>query len=680
MRQAGPLEKRFPFRVYASILTGALGLLALYATSLPSYLLFHTLVELLTIVVAGSIFLIVWNTRRFMTNGYLSFLGIAYLFVAAIDLIHTLTYTGMGVLPQFGSNAPTQLWIAARAMQSISLLVAPLFLARKARYGRTTFALAVVSSLLIASIFLWNVFPVCYIDGVGLTAFKKISEYAISLLLVAGWLLLLRNRARFEKGVFAWISVSVLLAVGAELAFTFYVSVYGLSNLIGHMLKLASFFALYKAIVETGLRKPYELLFRELKDSEQAFEAERDFAEGLVDTAQAVIVVLDMEGRIVRFNRYMEELSGYRLDEVQGKDWLTTFLPQRDHVRVRELLARGLANAPTRGNVNPIVTRSGEERQIEWSDSVRHDGMGSIVGLISIGTDVTKRLRAEVALRESEERYRAVVENANDLIQYVGRDGRFLLVNRTWLETLGYSEDDVPHLTVMDILREDQIARVKERIGEVAKGKALKHFETVFVTKRGVEIPVEGSGVGIFDGEEFLGSLGLFRDVTERKQYEEKLAHMARRDPLTGILNRYALEELLEREASRSARYDHSIGFLMIDVNRFKEINDRFGHGMGDKVLQTIAQVIQNNVRESDILVRYGGDEFLVILPETNGETDLVKERIRSEIAQRNKTNPLLEFPVTLAIGSVHWSSGSGQTVEEALAETDKLMYEDKRK
>jgi len=192
-RQVGPLEKRFPFRVYVAILVGAL---ALYVTSLPSYLLFHTLVELLPIVVAGTIFLSVWNTRRFMPNGYLTFLGIAYLFVAAIDLAHTLVYKGMGVLPQFGSNVPTQLWIAARAMQSVSLLVAPLFLSHKVRYGRAALAFAVVSSLLIASIFVWNVFPDCYVDGVGLTAFKKLSEYAISLLFVAGWFLLLRNRAR----------------------------------------------------------------------------------------------------------------------------------------------------------------------------------------------------------------------------------------------------------------------------------------------------------------------------------------------------------------------------------------------------------------------------------------------------------------------------------------------------
>ena len=118
----------------------------------------------------------------------------------------------------------------------------------------------------------------------------------------------------------------------------------------------------------------------------------------------------------------------------------------------------------------------------------------------------------------------------------------------------------------------------------------------------------------------------------------------------------------------------------MIDVNRFKEVNDRFGHATGDKVLQGVAEVIQRSIRDADIVVRYGGDEFLVILPETDGETDIVKERILAEVARRNEKNPLLDFPVTLAIGSYHWSSQSGKSIEEALAEADKLMYEAKRR
>jgi len=401
MKSLHPQIDRTPRSVIAAIAVGGLTLVALYLLGLRDYLLFHILAELLTIIVAGSIFLIVWNTRHLMTNDYVAFLGVAYLFVGAIDLIHTLTYQGMAILPQYGNNVPTQLWIAARAMQSVALLVAPLFFVRKIRYGIALLILAGAFFLMTSAILWWGIFPTCYVDGVGLTEFKKIAEYAISFVLIAGWLVLWRNRARFRADVFTWLSLSVVLAIGSELAFTFYVSVYGLSNFIGHLLKLASFFALYKAIVETGLRMPHALLFKELNDSERALEVERDFAEGLIETAQLIVLVLDTQGRILRFNHYMEELSGYRSEDVVGKDWITTFLPPRDHDAIRRKFVAAFSDEPTRGNVNSIVTRGGEERLIEWFDRSFRDKEGMIAGLISIGTDVTERQHTEELLRHA---------------------------------------------------------------------------------------------------------------------------------------------------------------------------------------------------------------------------------------------------------------------------------------
>jgi hypothetical protein len=110
------------------ILAGALVLLGLYLTSLYNYLLFHSLAEVFAIVVACGVFMVAWNSRRFLDNNYLLFIGIAYLFVAGLDLLHTLAYKGMGVFPDYDANLPTQLWIASRYIQSFSLLIAPLFL------------------------------------------------------------------------------------------------------------------------------------------------------------------------------------------------------------------------------------------------------------------------------------------------------------------------------------------------------------------------------------------------------------------------------------------------------------------------------------------------------------------------------------------------------------------------
>ena len=260
-------------------LLGLVLLVGMYIVSLNSYLLFHSLVEVFSIIIAGGIFMFAWNSRRIINNNYLLFIGIAYAFIAGIDLIHTLAYKGMGVFQGYDSNLPTQLWIAARYLQSISLLVAPLFLHRNLKIKTVIFGYAIILSLLLGSIFYWDIFPTCYVEGVGLTAFKKTSEYIISLILLTSFGLLLINRQEFSKDVLRWLFLSIVATIGSEIAFTFYVSVFGLSNLLGHFFKIIAFYLVYKAIIETGFVKPYNLLFRNLKQSEKTLQKSNDELE-----------------------------------------------------------------------------------------------------------------------------------------------------------------------------------------------------------------------------------------------------------------------------------------------------------------------------------------------------------------------------------------------------------------
>jgi PAS domain S-box-containing protein len=135
----------------------------------------------------------------------------------------------------------------------------------------------------------------------------------------------------------------------------------------------------------------------ERKEAERALREQRDFAEGLIDTAQAIVLVLDAEGRIVRFNKYMEELSGYTLAEVKGEDWFQFFLPERDRARIRAVFDDAVADLEVRGNINPIVTKDGTEREISWWAKTMKDADGSVVGVLSVGHNVTE-------LRDAQER------------------------------------------------------------------------------------------------------------------------------------------------------------------------------------------------------------------------------------------------------------------------------------
>jgi diguanylate cyclase (GGDEF)-like protein len=263
------LTKKLPgvFRILVPVLIYGLILLIWYLTSFYSYLLFHSLGEVFSIIIGCSIFILAWNSQHRLDNNYLLFLGVAYLFVSGVDLIHTLAYKGMGVFVGDTSNFATQLWIAARYMQSLSLLIAPLFLRRKLNARLLLLTYLIVTLLLVASIFA-GYFPVCYVEGVGLTQFKVISEYIISLILLASIGVLLRNRAAFDGQVLRWLILSLVLTIGAELTFTQYISVYGFANLVGHLFKIIAFYFIYMAIVEMGLERPHRLLFRNLTQSE----------------------------------------------------------------------------------------------------------------------------------------------------------------------------------------------------------------------------------------------------------------------------------------------------------------------------------------------------------------------------------------------------------------------------
>lgn len=168
--------------------------------------------------------------------------------MGGIDFIHTLAYKGMSVFPNYGADLPTQLWILGRCAESISLLLAPLFFTRKLKYRVTVAGYGLTSLFLLLTIFYWGIFPDCFVSGAGLTTFKVVSEYVISGLLLGAIFFLSLHRDRLDRDTFYLLISSLLLTVFAELSFTFYVSVYGLSNLVGYLFKLGSFYLIYLAL------------------------------------------------------------------------------------------------------------------------------------------------------------------------------------------------------------------------------------------------------------------------------------------------------------------------------------------------------------------------------------------------------------------------------------------------
>ncbi|HVP78256.1 MAG TPA: MASE3 domain-containing protein [Thermodesulfobacteriota bacterium] len=378
------------------ILLAILILVGLYLSSLYSYLLFHSLAELFSIIIACGIFMIAWNSRQFIRNNYLLFIGVAYLFVGGLDLVHTLSYKGMAIFRGYETNLATQLWIAARYVESLSLLIAPLFFRRRLRINLIFLGYSAVFILLLLLIFYWSIFPVCFIEGTGLSPFKKISEYLISLILLTSVALLYKNRQEFDRTVLRWMIGSIILTVASELCFTFYIDAYGISNLVGHYFKILSFYFIYKAIIKTGLEKPYDLLFRDIKRSEERYHS---LFTHMTNGFAHHQVLFDEEGRPVDYiflevNEAFEKLTGLRRENLVGKK-VTQVLPgiEKDSADWIGIYGR--------------VAMTGEAIRLEsYSETLKR--WYSVLAyrserprFVTVFEEITERKRAEEALKKA---------------------------------------------------------------------------------------------------------------------------------------------------------------------------------------------------------------------------------------------------------------------------------------
>ena len=241
----------------------------LYLFSRYSYLLFHTFAEFASSMIAAAAFIIAWNTRRHSQNEWIVFLGIAYAHVAVIDIFHTLSFSGMPIFVGYDYPAG-QAWLIARSLEAVSLLIFSAFYGKPSPVPRPAVFLAFTIFTVggLASIFVFRIFPPCFVEGQGQTPFKVIGETAIICVLLLASYFAFRSRGAMRSPVFGLTEASILLTAVSEVMFAGYVQVDDAMNLFGHFIKVASFYYFYEAIVRRGLEDPAELIFANLSASE----------------------------------------------------------------------------------------------------------------------------------------------------------------------------------------------------------------------------------------------------------------------------------------------------------------------------------------------------------------------------------------------------------------------------
>ncbi|MFP4251154.1 MAG: sensor domain-containing diguanylate cyclase [Guyparkeria sp.] len=337
---------------------------------------------------------------------------------------------------------------------------------------------------------------------------------------------------------------------------------------------------------------------------------EQSFDAVIITTAE-----LDRPGpEIVYANPAFLAMTGYRLDEVLGET-PRLFQGEATHrpmlARLRAALSAGERFAAQTVNYR----KDGSAYDVEWSISPVRDEAGRVTHFVSIQRDIT------LETREHERREMLVyaLDASSDNVVITDRENRILDVNRAFEEHTGYSRQEVrgknPSILQSGIHDRGFYQRLWDTLerGEI--------FRDTFIDKRknGQLVHIEETITPVKDDHGHLtGYVSIGKDITDRVRTENELKRLATTDMLTGLINRMHFEKILAHEHERVQRYGHPAALIMIDIDHFKQINDECGHPCGDAVLTRFARLISEHVRATDHVARWGGEEFMLVTPDTD--------------------------------------------------------------
>lgn len=383
-------------------------------------------------------------------------------------------------------------------------------------------------------------------------------------------------------------------------------------------------------------------------------------------------------GKFIYANQAFLKLSGYAKNELIGIKPGLLVHPE-DWQRVRNKAVTML-----KGQVCPpyefrLIRKDG---QIIWVMeslwSIRLRGKKLAFGSI---LDINPLKKTELALRQSEERYRTIIENIQEGYYEADEAGRIIFINDAFGKILGYEREELQNKEFTKLSSADHLEELKEKLKIIREtGQPNPSIEWGAVTKDGLLIFTELSATPMRDETGTLvGFRGILRDTTERREREQAIKQLAYYDPLTGLPNRRLFEDRFNLALANASRQESMLALLVIDLDNFKEINDNYGHDAGDSLLREIGSRLSDLLRKGDSVARIGGDEFMVLLPNTHRRNDIavVANKILAAIEQSFQLGGE-PIRVAASIGiSIYPEHGSDKIA--LTRQADRAMYQAKR-
>ncbi|MDH5301338.1 MAG: EAL domain-containing protein [Gammaproteobacteria bacterium] len=475
----------------------------LWVASEVNFLLFHTLAELFAIAVAVTLSVVAWQMYPFTKNNYLMFLSAGYIWVAMLDLMHTLNYKGMGVFADGGANVGIQYWLSARLLEAMVLLFSPLFLTRNLN-RRAVFLLGGMYFLLMVVMKEQGQFPLWFVEGEGLTSSKIYAEYLIIAILLAASMSLWVNKAKVENKIFSLLQASILLTVCAEVAFTFYADVYDYVNVGGHIFKFFSYWLIFVAFIRTVLQSPFLAMSR---------------VASTYDAIPEVTLVVDREGIIRQANRKALEMAA-RLagtTDVVGKKCHTLF--HRVDVAEQQCpICKKIAKTMATDGLE-LPWHGGEEFYTYSLSPISEQS--NYGGMIHGIRDISQRKKAEKLLRQSERYNRMLFEHSPIGLVLCDMAGKVVDANEAYVKITGYTLAELVRLDYWKLTPREYEDQEWDMFSKLAEKGRYGPVEKKYVHKTGRQVAVRLQGLLLRrDGQSFIWS--SVEDISKQKQMENE--------------------------------------------------------------------------------------------------------------------------------------------------------------
>lgn len=398
----------------------------------------------------------------------------------------------------------------------------------------------------------------------------------------------------------------------------------------------------------------------------------------------AALITRLSDGYITEVNQGFLNLSGYSTSDIRGKTTqeINILFDPIDRSRFMVILSE---------------TGSIENMEFQFRKKNGRTSMGllssrliNIDGVphaLTVVRDITNRKKMEDKLRENEQKYRFLTENSGDVIWHINKSYRIDYISPADEQIRGYKREEVIGTQIWTIFKPEGIQLVRKKIEhhrekeEVGNNMMVSRFEVQQHCKDDSWIWAEIVAAPHYDNYgNLIGYHGISRDITERKKLLDQLYQQATIDELTQVPNRRHFMNLAEIELRRAKRYHHPLSLVFLDFDALKKLNDTYGHSAGDRALSVFTKIVNQIIRDVDVLGRVGGDEFLLLLPETDTENAiLVIERIQNILASSPVYFGDKSFTISVSAGIATMTDWS-DTLEDLYNRADEAVYNAKRK